>query len=91
MSFRNEKLHVDGHVEGKREERDDDQVNEPDRDGRRHDRGCKRTQAVLREADCWIESLRRVLEVGQGNTGILENYGCPHGAERGNNFVLETV
>lgn len=91
VACRDEKFHVDWQIEGEREKGNDDQVNEPDRDCRRHDRGRKRAQAVLRKTDCWIDGLRRALEVGQGDAIILENHGCPHGAERGSNFGLETV
>ena len=86
-----DKLHVDGEEKWEREESDDDQIDEPDTNGRNSLRRAKRSQVELREADGRAEGLRHSLQLGARDAGVGEHLAGPHLAEFGGDFGLEGV
>ena len=89
MPFRGEVFHVYRKEESKAKEADDDQVDQPDADGRRGDWWAKGPEIVNAELDTWRDGLRRGDHVHFCNRDvILEEVGDPRPAEVGYNVLL---
>ena len=89
VSFRGDEFAVDGQVEGEAEEGEDDEVDQADRDGRGGDGRVEGAQAVHGEADGGGEGLRRSLQVGDGDGGVLQDHARPHLPDHGGDFGFE--